>query len=65
MFACRSIDMLMLGHIENDFKVSKTETDESRKVQKTHREGVRMNETAIRRENHIKNKLQKNAELKK
>lgn len=57
--------MLIPGHVEDDLGESKTETDEPRKVHRTHREGVRMNETAIRREKHIKNKLQKNAELKK
>lgn len=57
--------MLMLGHVKDDLGEPKAESDEPRKAQKTHREGVRMNETAIRREIHIKNKLQKNAELKK
>jgi len=53
-----SIDNLMLNLTNNDKVELKTSQRPS--ILKTHREGVRMNTTALRRELHIKNKQQNN-----
>lgn len=55
-----SKDTVTLNSINQD-KVE-VKTSQRPSVKKTHREGVRMNATALRREMHIKNKQQINIE---
>jgi len=52
-----AIDRLLID-LNNDVKVELT-TLPRPAAHKTHREGVRMNTTALRREMYIKNRLQK------
>jgi len=52
-----AIDNLLI-ELNNDVKVELT-TLPQLAAQKNHREGVRMNTTALRREMYIKNRLQK------
>lgn len=62
----RSIDKLLSDlSLEGPSNVTKMDyltTYDRQVVRKIHREGVRMNTTALRRENHIKTKIQKQKE---
>jgi len=51
----------IISDLINKDKVE-VKTSQRPSVKKTHREGVRMNATALRRETHIKNRQQKNNE---
>jgi len=53
-----AIDILLID-MNNDVKVELT-TPPRPEIKRTHREGVRMNTTALRREMHIKKRLQNN-----
>lgn len=55
----RPVENVLTVLSENKTKVPVDDKKETKEPDKTHRDGVRMNATSLRREQHIKRKLQK------